>query len=204
MSHWSSRCPSWALLLAALTASCLGGQTGQPTAGHCQSKAQAADAEWGGLTVEQLARAFAGTHTAPLYWIEEPIGSTTHTPVAFDDMLTLRVRYEGAPGELVDCDSRLEVPVALELATSNSELTDQGAAVLVFGDTQQPLRAFISFGGSVVAVSGTVSETAAGEPPEGTLQPHTGDAPGAWASFPAAPPLESQTESTNSGGDAGQ
>jgi hypothetical protein len=187
MSHCSSRCPIWALIFAALTASCLGGQTGQPTSGHCQSETLDADTEFEGFTAEQLGHAFEGTHTAPLHWMKEPAGSAS--PLAFDDTLTLRLRYEGAPGVL-DCSSLFEVPVTLELSTSNSELTDQGATALVFSDTQQPLRAFISFGGSVVAVSGTVAEIAVGEPPEGTLQPHTGDAPGAWASFPAAPPLE--------------
>lgn len=189
------------VLLAAVATSCLGGQTGQPTSANCH-KQLLSGATWQGFTSEQLGRAFEGEHVAPLFWLQEPAGSATTQLVGLDDSLTLRLRYEGASGVL-DCNSRLEVPMALELSTSNSALSDGGSAVLVLTDAQRPLRAFISFGGSVVAVSGMMSESAAGEPPEGTLQPRTGDAPGAWASFPAAPPLTSDP-SVGDGGSAGQ
>jgi hypothetical protein len=188
------------VLLATLTSSCLGGQTGQPTSANCE-KEPLGDAAWYGFTSEQLGRAFEGEHAAPLFWLQEPAGSATTQLVGLDDSLSLRLRYEGTSGVL-DCNSRLEIPMALELSTSNSALSDGGSAVLVFTDAERPLRASISFVGSAVAVSGMMSESAAGEPPEGTLQPRTGDAPGAWASFPAAPPLN--PDASVGGGGAGQ
>jgi hypothetical protein len=202
MSQRSPRLSSW-VLSAALTTACLGGQTGQPTSLDCERSEQPADATWRELTAEQLGRAFEGSHVAPLYWVREVLGAPTATPIELDDTLSLGVRYDGEPGVLSSCDTLFEVPVTIELSTSASGLVDQGRGVLVFGDTQRPLRAVLSFGGAAVALNGTLTEVETGQAPDGTLQPHTGAAPGAWASFPAPAGHEANAETVGEGGSVG-
>ncbi len=132
----------------------------------------------------ELAQAFKGSHRATLHWLEEPIGSSLATPVAFDDSVSIAIEYRSSAAPSTGCGGDLEIPVAVEIVTTESALSDHGVGTLRFSDTTLPLRAQLTFEGAVVSVNAALSETALAEAPTGTLEPHTADAPGGSATYP--------------------
>lgn len=171
-------------LIAALTPSCLGGQTGQPDSLDCSAMSKGADAEWRGSTVGQLGQAFAGAHTGALRWVEEPPGSAQSTPIAFDDSVTIDIRYLGGSAMVNQCGGDLDMPVTVEVTTATSALSDRGAGTLSFAGTTRPLRATLTFDGAALSVNATLMETTAAQAPQGSLEPHADDTPGGSAHFP--------------------
>lgn len=132
----------------------------------------------------ELAQALNGSHQAPLHWAEEPIGSSHATPVTFDDRISIAVEYLGDSATSSSCGGDLEVPVAVEIVTTESMLSDQGVGSLRFSGTTSPLRAQLTFAGTVVSVDAALTEAELAEAPRGTLEPHTADAPGGSANYP--------------------
>jgi hypothetical protein len=113
------------VLAAALATACLGGQTGQPTSGSCDSESLQPGAAWGGTTVQGAAQSFEGTYTASLQWQAEPRYAATHTPVELSDSVQLTINYDGAAGSN-SCVGQLSVPVSVTLTSSDSGLAESG------------------------------------------------------------------------------
>ncbi len=104
----STRQYGWGALLITLS-SCLGGQTGQPTAASCDGRGVATDEALSGVTPLQFAAAFAGTHTATLAW--ETPDPTPH------DELTLELRPREPLRAVLDCYDDLSVGTDVVLTT---------------------------------------------------------------------------------------
>jgi hypothetical protein len=169
-------------LWVALTPSCLGGQTGQPTSGRCGTTT--ADDTWRGRTVQELAAAFEGSHRATLQWNEEALEAKEKTPVDFSDEITLTVDATAATGTVVSCNLELDVEVTVEVTTSQSGLSQRGIGTLTFGeDLASVLTAQLSFDGSTLRVDAALTQTDAATAPQGWLSPEVMGTPGRSASF---------------------
>lgn len=175
-----------AVLLAALATACLGGQTGQPSSLDCSPTRVSATAAWSGTTVQAAAQAFARTYTSALHWRVEARSEPTHTRVDLPDNAELRIAYAGAPAQR-DCFDRLEVPVTVTLATSDSGLAESGEATLEISRESQGLEARLHFETKRIRLDATLPEPATGEAPLVTFDALDPDLPGASASFSEGP-----------------
>jgi hypothetical protein len=172
-------------MTAALLAGCLGGQTGQPTAGSCGTPLSSSS-EWSGTTVGAAVAAFAGTYEAPLQWHAEPRGASTLTPVDLQDSLQLSIVYDAASASS-DCANRLRVPVTLTLSTSQSGIVESGGATLELTRPVAAMTGSLSYDGERVALGATLAEVAAGVSLAGDLDSLAEGLPGASASFAVEP-----------------
>jgi hypothetical protein len=169
------------VLVAALAAGCLGGQTGHATRGSCDSKALESGAAWGGTTVLGAAQAYEGTYAATLGWKVESRSATTHTPVELPDSVQLIINYDGATGS-ESCAGELSVPVAVTLTTSESGLAESGSGTLsVAAAPDGGLIGTLHFETSRVRFDATLdAETST---MRGSLDALDPDLPGASATF---------------------
>jgi hypothetical protein len=192
------------LLAAAVAASCLGGQTGQPTLAACERKQQRDDALWGGIRIAELQHAFDGEHTADLHWFTEPEGSSTLRPVELRDSIRFSVRLDTDTPAQIDCASNLILHAAVEIETGASGLLAAGPVDLKLEHTDTPLRAKLSLLGSELSVEAQLTQTDTGEAPVGSLRPLSGgNAPGSQALFPL-PLTVPQGPAIAAGGAAGE
>src|SRR5687768_14780424 len=97
----------WGALL--VTVSCLGGQTGQPTAGDCHSQSVDPNEAVAGVTPAQLMATFEGTHAATLQWL-------TSEPLP-DDAITLEIHARSLAGTLPCGTQEIAMGVDVTLGT---------------------------------------------------------------------------------------
>ena len=178
MRRWS-RVLVWGFL--ALPASCLGGQTGQPTSTECADKRSLkANEEWGQRMVAERARAFEGHYSAKLQWFEEQRGNPNQTPVALDDTIVIDVTYEGAAAHLI-CGA-LYIPMHVDARTTASGFHESGLGqVLITSPTT--VSGSLDLQGTRATVFFQLGEPAGGASPSGTVVPIEGGVPGGWAQF---------------------
>lgn len=163
------------LLLLAAAPSCLGGQTGQPSALNCEPVLLSPCDTWEGLTAEELASTFEGTQRATLSWVER--GESVLT-----EELIITVDPSGATGTERYCGTMLDLEVAVEIATSDSGLLERGVATLSF-DSWDTVDATMKFHGSTLDLSGNLSAMEVGEAPRGTVTPRPPGTPGTSGSY---------------------
>jgi hypothetical protein len=173
------------VLLAALLAGCLGGQTGQPSSLQCGSQLSSSS-EWSGTTVGVAAAAFTGTYQAPLQWQQESRFASTHTPVDVQDSVELTIAYENASAN-PDCGGGLRVPVVVTLTTSASGIAESGDAVLAIPPSRGALTGSLSYGSQRLGLDATLSEVSAGVSLTGGFESRVEGSPGASASFAVEP-----------------
>lgn len=167
------------LAAAALATACLGGQTGQPTAGSCDSTGLEPGGSWHGSTVRAAAHAFEGTYSAGLQWREEPRSSAIQTPVDFVDSVQLTITYSNENATRT-CGDQLSVPVSVSLSSSASSLVESGTGTLLIAVSSQGRSAALHFETQRVRVDATLT------PPQvsGSLDALDLALPGASAIFP--------------------
>jgi hypothetical protein len=174
-------------LLAVVPTSCLGGQTGQPQAAACEAKQVSAGEKWGDLTVAERARAFEGHYSATLQWFAEPPTDSSQTPVAAHDSISIDVSYDGTDAR-TDCSmSMLQIPVHVEVSTSESNFHESGVVDLRL-ESAASLSGQLELHGMHAAIDADLVGVASGASPSGTVVPIEGDAPGGWAQFPGTEP----------------
>jgi hypothetical protein len=166
------------VLSAALAAACLGGQTGQPRSGSCDSAQLSSSAVWGDTTVRAAAEAFAGTYEAPLLWQPAVVG--------LEDTVQLTIAYDGADA-IRDCTGRLTVSMTVTLTTSESGIAENGDATLELSRSSGALAGTLSYEGERVGLNATLAEVAAGVTLAGDFESLDENLPGASASFGVEP-----------------
>jgi hypothetical protein len=152
---------SWLVLAGWLGGACLGGQTGEPTSGHCSE----ADAPWqvsvNGVSPEQLALAYRGEHRVKLHWSKDPVGITNAVT------LTLDSREQSGT---VACNDWLAVPVTFSLNADDGTIIEAGQGSLSAARGMlQP--AWLSGRGQTFLIVGTFSQEAGDVIVSGTLGP---------------------------------
>jgi len=176
------------LLLAALAAGCLGGQTGQPSSATCEQTEVSPSASWSNTTVELAAQAFEGTYSAGLRWQVEPRGSNTQTPVELEDSLQLTITYGGTQAKTNICGNQLSVPVSVMLTTSASGVADTAEGTLSIERAPQGLVANLYAESTLIRLHATLQEAALGAAPDGSFDALDANQPGASAIFTKGPP----------------
>ncbi|HYP75102.1 MAG TPA: hypothetical protein VER12_04070 [Polyangiaceae bacterium] len=151
----------WLVLAGWLGGACLGGQTGEPTSGHCSE----ADAPWqvsvNGVSPEQLALAYRGEHRVKLHWSKDPVGIT--------DAVTLTLAPREQSGTIV-CNNLLSVPVTFSLQADDGTVIEAGQGSLSAARGMlQP--AWLSGRGRTFLIVGTFSQAAGDVIVSGTLGP---------------------------------
>jgi hypothetical protein len=175
---WTAR---GAALLCLLALGCEGGQTGQPSdcVGRDVAKPVSANEPlFDGLAPIDLARAFEGTHVAPLAWFEGDPNDPETEPV-LEDELSIRLRYDGGPGR-VGCVGPLAVDVTAQVTTRDSGVDETGT-VLLIGTLDD---ASFELSGSSVQVLSTLLRLNDRVQPVGSLHALAGGLPGTQAWFP--------------------
>lgn len=170
-------------LFVALTPSCLGGQTGQPSSGSCDLRPLPVAETWRGRTAQELAAAFEGTHHATLDWMEEDTPAADTTAVPFDDAISISISATTVAGVVDSCVGTLDIPVQLEISTTESGLGESGIAVLTFSELAPVLSAHLSFDGTKLSVEAQLTQTDAALAPHGWLVPRVAGTPGGSASL---------------------
>ncbi|HKY37286.1 MAG TPA: hypothetical protein VJN18_15185 [Polyangiaceae bacterium] len=172
------------LLLTVCAASCLGGQTGEPTFASCESVELASDALWEGQTAAEWVTPFVGTHRADLHWLSAASSSLEAEVVGSSDSVSITLSSDGVPA-LENCRSSLTVAAYVVIETRANALHDEGQGWLTF---ERPESApTLEFLGEELSLSATLSAAASGRPPEGTLRSDAQEAPGPEAAFPSLP-----------------
>lgn len=171
------------VLAAALATACLGGQTGQPTSGHCDSSTVTATDAWSGTTVGAAVRAFEGTQGASLRWYSEARSAAESAPVEFADNVQLTISYHGDSASL-GCTNDLRVPVSIQVTTSNSGVVEEGPVTLWISQTSQGLVGSLHYQSKLISLDATLDEAARATTPQGSLDALDGTLPGASARFP--------------------
>ncbi len=146
---WRQNSFGAALLSIALLVGCSGGQTGQPTSGHCV-RAVRIDEPVEGISAQALLDSCSGEHTATLHW-------SSGSPIPMDQEITITITI--APAQLENkadsCARMLLVPIDVNVASSDGQLVEHGIAQLAatFGALQP---ATFSFVGERYSVSATL------------------------------------------------
>jgi hypothetical protein len=121
-----------------------------------------------------------------LLWQQEPLSSSTQTPVDLEDQLLLTIAYDGADA-IRDCGGVLSVPVTVTLTTSESGIAESGDATLELSPSSGALAGSLSYESDRLALDAMLAEVARGVTLAGGFDALDEDLPGASAGFAVEP-----------------
>jgi hypothetical protein len=171
------RC-GWGGVLLIAVFGCLGGQTGQPTVGTCDSRTLDLDEPVRGVTPSEFMAAFEGVHVVPLSW-------NVSGGAGIEDQLTLELRRRDGATPFLNCGNGLEVTMDLSLTTRDYGVLER-REIVVSGGAGQLEEASILVRGARVTLDADLAVVDGEVRIAGTLTTSDNALPAPTATFPSA------------------